>query len=154
MYNENSLHEEDAYDGSSIGMNDMSSIDSDMIERHRMLEEYKKTDKSFYKIKRIIGRKNTVKIDCYSSPVLRNAFIRNAVTGIRFNHRVGSIHEDLYFVVTDTTGAGRKYGSNEPRKLYYHTPEEFERHQSVVVAQEVKDNWNVKYRKAFHRFCE
>ena len=79
------------------------------------------------------------KIPIYSSTI--GGKIRNATTGIREDERVGSKYEDLYFVVKDTALYTKTETNNEPRKLFYRTPEEFERHMRVTLPQSVKETW-------------
>lgn len=63
--------------------------------------------------------------------------IRNAETGNKYPHLVGSSQEYLYFKISDSTCRFRK----EPLMLYYDNPEQYERHQFTVVNQTVKEQW-------------
>ena len=74
--------------------------------------------------------------------------IRNAVTGERYPHLVGSKNEDLYFKVIDSTG---RSGRRNPIILFYDTPEQYENHQLTKVSTEVKQNWLKKSLKAQQR---
>jgi hypothetical protein len=67
--------------------------------------------------------------------------IRNAVTGVRYPHLVGSSAEDLYFKVIDSTG---RSGRKDPLILFYDTPEQYENHHFITVNPDVKENWYEK----------
>lgn len=64
--------------------------------------------------------------------------IINAVTGNKYNIKVGSAEENLFFKVTDSTGFN---GRNEPLMLYYDSPEQYENHYFTNVSQEAKKQW-------------
>jgi hypothetical protein len=66
------------------------------------------------------------------------SYIKNAVTGIYTNHRVGSEAENLYYTVANCTGMDK---INGPVHLYYASPSEYEKHQFTLVDQEKKDEW-------------
>jgi len=142
MYAEEYLGE-DAYEVSDVSSEEetTTSVNSEMKERRKIMEQYKKLDKGYYKYK-IFVNGELQKIESYSTPLHSNALIRHAVDGIRCPHRVGSKHEDLYFKVSDTTT------ENGPRRLYYYSPEEFERHQYVTVSQSIKEDWNIRNMRA------
>lgn len=66
--------------------------------------------------------------------------IRDAVTGNFTPHLVGSENEDLYFTVSicnNTTG-------QTPVKLYYLTPEEYEKNHFCIVCEKTKKIWKEK----------
>ena len=67
--------------------------------------------------------------------------IRNAVTGERYPHLVGSKNEDLYFKVIDSTG---RSGRRNPIILFYDTPEQYENHHFITVGPDVKEIWYEK----------
>ena len=67
--------------------------------------------------------------------------IRNAVTGQYTSYIVGSKNEDLFFVVSDSTGL---FGRKEPLILYYDSPEQYENHQYILLNQKIKEKWNEK----------
>jgi len=66
------------------------------------------------------------------------SYIKNAVTGIYTNHRVGTEADYLYFLVSDCTGMDKLNG---PVHLYYNSPSEYEKHQFTTVDQAKKDEW-------------
>ena len=64
--------------------------------------------------------------------------IINAVTGTKYNIKVGSAEENLFFKVTDSSGIN---GRNEPLMLYYDSPEQYENHYFTNVSQDTKQQW-------------
>lgn len=140
MYAEEYLVEED------IEMSDYSSdvssdLDSHAKYRNKILKQYKLSNPDYYTYKKNINGEN-IKIEYYSTPILSSAFIRHAVTGSKCPHRSGTRYEDLYFRVVDTaTGTG-------PKRLYYYTPEEYERHQHVILPQGLKEDWLIRNLRA------
>ena len=80
----------------------------------------------------------TITINMYGSGDF-GSYIKNAVTGVYTNHRVGSEASYLYFLVADCTGMDKLNG---PVHLYYNSPSEYEKHQFVEVGQDKKDEWN------------
>ena len=122
-----------------------SSVDTQIKERRKLLEQYKRLDTGYHKYKMMVNGE-VQKIETYSTSVSSNAFIRHAVDGIKCPHRAGSKYEDLYFTVVDTT---TDKGS---RRLYYYSPEEYERHQYHTVPQDIKEDWNIRNMRANRRF--
>jgi hypothetical protein len=66
----------------------------------------------------------------------RGSLIRNAVSGLIYDIRVGSLHEDMLFKVTKTTGKRK-----EPLVLFYDSPEEYEKHYFTNVSDDIKKKW-------------
>jgi hypothetical protein len=64
--------------------------------------------------------------------------IINAVTGNKYNIKVGSAEENIFFKVTDSTGFN---GRNEPLMLYYDSPEQYENHYFTNVSPDTKQHW-------------
>lgn len=128
-----------------------SSLDSDRIRQKLINAEYKMLDNEYYKVRFVNKMGENVKIECYSTPLLSNRPIRHAPTGIKMEHPVGSKYQDLYFIVADTT-APRNATYLMPRKLFYNSPEEFERHQRMEVSQNIKETWHRKNMVARSRF--
>jgi hypothetical protein len=123
-----------------------SSVDTVIKERRKLIKYKKMMDKDFFQTSKFVNNEIMI-IESYSTPLLCNSFIRHAVDGLRCPHRAGSKYEDLYFVVTDTTT-----NYKESRKLYYYSPEDFERHQYVTVPQEIKEKWMITNMIANKRF--
>jgi hypothetical protein len=76
-------------------------------------------------------------------------FIRNAVTGARYNIPVGSSDEDILFKVNNSIG---RDGRREPVMLYYDSPEQYENHHLTSVSPEVKNKWHNRHLEAQKRF--
>lgn len=81
------------------------------------------------------------KTDFYASPYY-NGPIYDAVTGTTIKgHFVGSKYEDLYFKVRcSDLGIGQ-----EGATFFYHSPAEYERHNSSILNAELKEKWEKKY---------
>ena len=147
MYAEEYLAEEEI-EVSEYSSDVSSDMDSQARYRNKILKKYKMTNPDYYSYKKMVNGEN-VKIEYYSTPILSSAFIRHAVTGVKCPHRSGSKYEDLYFRVMDTT-TGSETG---PKRLYYYTPEEYERHQFVTVPQSLKEDWlisNIRANKIYN----
>jgi hypothetical protein len=100
-------------------------------EKYSVLFNNIKKDGKFYK---------TVTIENFGSGQIGTR-IRNAVTGMRYTNLVGSIDEDLFFKVIDSTG---RKGRKEPLILFYDTPEQYENHHYTTLQQNVKERWYEK----------
>ena len=73
--------------------------------------------------------------------------IRNAATGSFYDERVGTLDERKFFKVSgkstfkmNSEGVVLDEGYNMS-SFYYDTPEQYEQHKNVVLAQDVKDKW-------------
>jgi len=85
------------------------------------------------------GRVRTRKVDVYLSNI--GGYIRDAETGDRMPHRVGSLDEDLYFKVAISNGecAGRK--SNI---AFFHSASHYAHYTFSDVNPEVEEEWRFK----------
>ncbi len=63
--------------------------------------------------------------------------IRSAVTGERFEHKVGSADEHLYFKMIMTSGP-------KVLTLFYNSPSEYELHQQKELSEDIKNAWRYK----------
>jgi hypothetical protein len=90
-------------------------------------------------------RYKNVKIEFYTTKH-RGCNIINAYTGEKTNYKVGSKYEDLFFVVSNPVNNCKIMKNNET-KLYYDTPESYERNHYIVLNDEVKKKWYEKYKK-------
>jgi len=143
MYTEE--HLDDAYlneDMDDISI-DTSTVDSEIIEIEKIKELNRRNDPDYYCFKRyeetIDGTLKLEKVRIYTSPL--NGYIRNAITGIFEDYRVGSTSEDLFFSVKDTV---YKVDKNQ-RKLFYRNPEQFERHFKIELSHSIKEKWIEKF---------
>lgn len=113
--------------------------------------ELHSNDKGFFKLK---TGKNKTNITGFSTSYHRGSTIRNAATGYFESnymgkpiYKVGSIDEDLFFRVSlSVNGSGP-----EPRKLFYDSPEQYERHFSATISNETKEKWANQYNNALAR---
>jgi hypothetical protein len=158
MYNEEYLPDdaEEYFDVSDISIEETSSIDTELRDRRKITELHKRMDKDYYSYKRPVFGEDGMrmeKVEIYSSPLLTNGFIRNAVTGIRMAHRVGSKYEDLYFRAMDVHSNSHTPINDLPRKLFYDNPEQCERHLQITVPNEVKETWAQKNLRARALYC-
>lgn len=84
----------------------------------------------------IIERKNKKPITVFSSGP-QGSSIRNAISGAYTNDIVGSAAEDAYFRVSYTCGSERK-------KLFFGSPEQYERHFGVELEKDTKRGLELK----------
>lgn len=147
MYGEEYLGEDvilDYDEEMSVTVDDLSTLNSEVIEERRILKAYKQADSGYYTFK-IKKGEDLVKIEAYS--ILNNNRIRHAITGLKTPYNVGSRYADLFFSVVDSSCAAPRKDSESRRKLYYHNPEEYERHFHTTVSQHIKEKWGEKNRK-------
>jgi len=118
---------------------------SDRKKIQKELEELNKGDKNYFKLKRqpyeFSGK--TVTVGVFGSGDVGSS-IRDAVTGTRYKHKVGSRYEDLYFSVRLATGEA---GKNSPT-LFFESPEQYEQHLFVEIDDNAKREWYMKNRVA------
>ena len=156
MYAEEYLHD-DAYDidNTDVSIDETSSMDTEERIQKLNVALYKKNDPDYYSFKttevNFEGNLRYKKVDIYSTPM--QGFIRNATTGIREKIRAGSKAEDLYFTVKDVGSFTKTDNNKEPRKLFYRSPEEYERHFKVSIPQSIKQQWYNNYLLAKAQFA-
>ena len=124
-------HDHDFNDSNE--MNDSNTLNT--------LGKFKGMSKHYHKLNR-----GGVQLGVYSSGDTGYTRIRNAETGELTNHIVGSANEDLYFKVRIATGEI----PTGPILLFYNSPEHYEKHQNVVVDENIKYVWREKQRQTFH----
>ena len=143
MYTEEYLGE-DAYDENDVSSYDTeSSIDTVLREQKRITKMYKNSDPDYYTYKHIVDYK-LKKVELYSTNMHKPGYIRHAISGARCPHRTGTKQEDLYFIVRDANASNKNNMDYGPRKLYYYSPEEYERHFDTEVPQSIKEEWLIK----------
>ena len=143
MYTEEYLGE-DTYDENDVSSYDSeSSIDSVLREQRRITKMYKNSDPDYYAYKHLVDFKEK-KVEVYSTNMCKNGYIRHAISGARCPHRIGTPQEDLYFKASDVFTTHSNYAEYGPRKLYYYSPEEFERHHNITISQNIKEDWMIK----------
>ena len=124
-------YEEEFY-GQEDGSDGQLSVDTQTRKRMKKFAKVS-DDKHLHKI--MMGNKKMSNI--FSSGDIGSP-IRNAITGQQYNykHRVGSAFEDLYFRVSYSIG-------NERKKLFFESPEQYERNLGSTIKFENNDaNWN------------
>ena len=118
-------------------MNDSSTLNT--------LGKFKGISKHYHKLWRVRGEdknKFKVQIGVHSSGDTGYTFIRNAETGEATSYVVGSLNEDLFFKVRVATGEI----PTGPITLFYNSPEHYEKHQHIVVSDDMKYIWREKNR--------
>ena len=118
----------------------------------------KRSDKRYHKVVRPFGREwrdgkyyKNVTIEYYGSGDA-GSNIRDAVTGQRMRHLVGSGQEYLYFSVCVSNGENKR--DREPVHLFYSSPEEFEKHQFMELSDKEKNQWREKNAKAKSKYLK
>lgn len=116
--------------------------------KNDILSEIKQLDKGFHKLKHCINKTENrkVNIELYVSGSIGTR-IRNAVTGIRYNYKVGSADEDLFFSVKISTGELASIDGS----LFYDNPEQYERHFFTKLNPDMKARWYDKNLEARRR---
>ena len=122
-------------------MCDIESINSDTsvirLSKEQAIQMKKLSDPDFHAVKRQIGNK-TKTIEMYSTNTTPGRRIRDPVSGVRFNERVGTKAEKQFFKIHITSfGDG-----TEPIILFYSSPEAYERHQRTKMNNAVKLAWH------------
>jgi len=151
MYAEEYLPDDAVFDndGMNVSIDETSSMDSEEREKKTHIALYRQSDPDYYSFKRLEedeeGNTQFEKVHVWSTPIGKH--IRNASTGIRENHRVGSKYEDLYFCVKDCSLFTKTDINKEPRRLFYRNPEEYERHMAMSLSTVIKNNWHEKHMK-------
>jgi hypothetical protein len=119
--------------------------------RSAVMSKEKMADKGYYVVKRknpASSYTEIVDVGFYVTPYTPGVTIRNALTGIYQNYKVGRREEDLFYKVVMATGEGRDGKlSQEPNQLFYDYPEQYERHWGASVSEETKSAWYEKMRK-------
>jgi len=122
-------------------VSDTITLNSETNKKRKLIDDYKKLDKNYHKIHRIINNKKK-EIELYTSPLSSGLPIRDAITGSRYpNYKVGSKYEDLFFKTRLATG---EFGEDQGC-LFFDTPEQFERHMKIILSQDIKEKWQQKY---------
>jgi hypothetical protein len=104
------------------------------------IQEFKSLDKGYnkiYKLGVVLGRNGKYKqkkIEFYTSGD-RGTRIRDAITGIYYNDKVGSFNEDHYFKVSLATGqCSSKNGSH---MLFFQTPQQYMTHFATQLSPDI-----------------
>jgi hypothetical protein len=116
-------------------------------------------DKGYHHVNRKKKPRGTFTLEYYNTSMVADTRIRNAVTGSRYRddhpklkYLVGTRQEDLFFKVTIANGEN----GNNPINMFYDNPEQFEKHQRLIVSQPLKEKWmkkNTECRLQNIKFC-
>jgi hypothetical protein len=118
-------------------MSDIESVNSTSARKTRFIDNNVITmRKKGIKVNRR-GEKSIINVDynIYGTGLCGN--IRSAVTGERYEHRVGSNDEHLYFKLIMTSGP-------KVLTLFYKSPAEYELHQQRELDEDLKVAWRYK----------
>jgi hypothetical protein len=84
----------------------------------------------------------------YYSDVVGTQIV-DAITGEKYNYRVGSKNEQKLFKVRSTISYNNKYsktayptGPSSTNQAFYLNPQVYMKHNSVVLSQDILDKWN------------
>jgi len=143
------------YDNDNNDANSLSTNDR-ILEAKRQLQ---RNDKYFQRVTRtVLDNEKTKKRDDgkeYYKKVYVNLYgsgsigtkIRNAVTGEKYEYKVGSIDQDMFYSVALCSGEN---GMKESLALFYDSPEQYENHMFQNLDITVKNNWHndcIKFKK-------
>jgi len=104
-------------------------------------DEIKMLDSGYHRIVRSHDGIKT-KTEVYSTSFIPGTMIRDAITGNKYpNYFVGSLNEELFFKVKDTSG----YVGSGSFCLYYDSPEQYERHMKSTISVNVKKAWTDRF---------
>lgn len=114
------------------------------------IQEFKSLDNGYNKIYKsmvVLGKdgkynKKKKKIEFYTSGD-RGTRIRDAITGIPYNDRVGSFNENKFFKVSLATGQCKS--KNGSHMLYYTTPQQHMTHFAVQLNPEFIKKWEDEF---------
>jgi len=115
--------------------------------RSAIMTKEKMMDKGYYVVKRKDPAAYDAPVDVgfYVTPYTPGSTIRNAITGMYQEYKVGRREQDLFFKVVMATGEGRDGKlSKDPNQLFYDYPEEYERHWGTSLSAETKSVWYKK----------
>jgi hypothetical protein len=143
------------YDNDNADANSLNTNDR-IMEAKRQLH---RNDKYFQRVTRTVADVDTtikmndgkqyykkVNVNLYGSSGLGTR-IRNAVTGERYDYKVGSVEQDLFYSVALCTGEN---GMKESLSLFYDSPEQYENHMFQQIDITAKSNWHhecVKFKR-------
>ena len=134
--------------GTSMNVNHHQTVKQKNQQQHQQQQTYMKfkmLDKGYRQLLRYHNGEK-VAVELYVTSCVPGGLIRDAVTGSRYNKRVGTKDEDAFFKVKDVSGAiGR-----EPGNLYFETPKQADKYLNVVFSEKAKAKWNAKY----EAYCE
>jgi hypothetical protein len=118
-------------------------LDKDMLENH--IDSIKKRDNGYSRVIRSVirsdGQTRRKTIDIYASGHVGSK-IRDAETGQRYSHNVGSLDEELYFKIAFATGECKNLHNSNT--LFYLSPQQCIDHLNIDIDQETIGTWQEK----------
>jgi hypothetical protein len=110
------------------------------LTREQAVQMKKLTDPDYRSVRRQLGNKIRT-IEMYSTNMTPGRRIRDPVSGIRLNERVGTMDEKRFFKIHMTSfGDG-----SETNVLFYSSPEAYERHQRTRMPFTEKAAWHQRH---------
>jgi hypothetical protein len=123
----------DEYD-MDIDMNRSESSD-------KKKNKFQKIDKGHHMLSFVNGKGISRKVEAYSVLNLNGSYIRDAITGVTYNLKVGSIQSDQFFKIKDCVH------KDVPMDhiFFYDSPEQYERHTKTELTDKIKSKWRDIY---------
>jgi hypothetical protein len=144
-------NEENDFEYDEISQSEASTINSYSNNMKKVrIDQLKMFDKGFHTITRFNEKNKKVKIEFYESSTTPGFYIRNAISGNRYDYKVGSYDEDLLFKVAFATG---EIGQ-DTAILFYTSPEQYEKHMMIQVSDNTKEAWKQKQTTRIHDLLE
>lgn len=139
MYYEDSYHP-NADDTTSVVSGDTfytleSKANSVKNKNKNIIEDAKRADKDYFSY-HIKKNQKKARIEFYNSGVNIGNKIRDPITGVRTNHRIGSSDELMYFKARMNCIPTKTHIT-----LFYDSPEQYERHHKCILPQNIKEKW-------------
>ncbi len=116
---------------------------SSVTKQKKRTQQKDKESMGYYTIDVKTDQNKSKSVSFYATKSIPGTRIRNAINGIPESYKVGKKEEDLFFKVRMASG---QFGKNPfGNDLYYMSPEQFERHFSIVLTETIKNKWYCKY---------
>jgi hypothetical protein len=141
------IYEEDYLHPNNQDTNETKSQASDDVYTVSSYKRKEKKEKDKYLREKLVYdefRKRMTKLVYFDSGVSPMRYIRDAITGEKYNVKVGSFREDSFFKVRIAMGE-----NENPATLFYQSPEEHERHFQCSMDPLMKQQWLEK-----SKYCE
>ena len=117
-----------------------SDTNNSLFSTKNKKEKNEKHKHGLVKVKYLINKKHTT-FYVYNSGFIPNSYIRDAITGYKYNKKIGTKDENLFFKVI-MPGINPK--KREPIFLFFDSPESFERFFIMKCSTEIKNRWMKK----------
>jgi hypothetical protein len=127
-------------DDFSMTSENTSDTNNSLFSKKNKKEKNEKHKHGLVKVKYLINKKNTT-FYVYNSGFIPNSYIRDAITGYKYNKKIGTKDENLFFKVI-MPGINPK--KREPIFLFFDSPESFERFFIMKCSTDIKNRWMKK----------